>query len=152
MLKFSQTQDINKYSALKNNFLMNIALKKMMLVSAQCLLGSLARQYCNYALHSLHVLHQLRAQPVSCWSHRFVIKVAGVPFALYYLLQHGSHPERRSEQRSRKECFLTNSASVISINIKLIKTLVINILAFVLVYLIYLNVFLLCLFLLPKKS
>lgn len=61
--------------------------------------------------------------------------MAGVPFALYRLL-YGSHPERSPEQPSRKERLLANSASI---NIKLIKTLVINILAFVLVSLIYLN-------------
>lgn len=81
----------------------------------------------------------IRAQSISCWRHHVVITVAGVPFALHHLLLNGSHPERSPEQPSRKERFLANSASVISINIKLIKTSVINILAFVLVSLIYLN-------------
>lgn len=123
----------------KYDFLINIAFKKVMLLDAQCLLGSLARQYRDYVLHSLHCVAWIRAQSVFWWSHHFVITMAGVPCTLYHLLLCGSCPERSPEQPSRNKRFLGNSASIISINIKLIKTSAINILAFVLVSLIYLN-------------
>jgi len=91
-------------------------------------------------LHTLRVLHQLGLNPSPAEVTASLLPWQGVPFAIYHLLLYGSHPERSPEQPCKKEHFLANSASVISINIKLIKTSVIDILAFVLVSLIYLNI------------
>lgn len=88
-----------------------------MLVSAQCLLGSLARQYRNYVLCSLHVLHQLGLSLSPAEVTAVLLLWLKHPL-FYHLPLCDFHHERSPEQPSSKEYFLADSVSVISINIK----------------------------------
>lgn len=81
----------------------------------------------------------INAPSTSCQNHCSAVAVSGGPLTLGHLLLCVFSPRRTPERPRHKECFLANSARVISISIKLIKTLMINILAFVLVSLIYFN-------------